>query len=71
MLSGGLLNLPTKPVWGFPPMRYLPQTAKAFEFGIADLEESCKAGVHEREEESEVEALIKRGYLVSSAFTLW
>lgn len=70
-LTDGLLDMPTDAVWGLPPMGPVPQSTEDVAFGVADLETGCKTGVVEEVDEEEVKDLIRRGYLVSSAFTIW
>lgn len=70
-LTDGLLDLPTKPVRDFSPMGAVPQSAEDIEFGVGDFRVGCGAGVYQRVEDGEAEALIELGYLVGSAFTLW
>ena len=71
MLTEGLLDLPSEAVWGLPPMGAVPQSAADLEFGRADLEAGCASGVYEELSEEEAQDLVARGYLLSSAFTVW
>ena len=71
MLTDGLLDLPTEACWGLPPMGAIPQSEDDLEFGRKDLESGCKSGVYEEVSQEEAEDLVRRGYLISSAFTVW
>ena len=71
MLTEGLLDLPTEACWGLPPMGDIPQSEEDLEFGRADLEAGCRNGVYEEVPLGEADDLVRRGYLVSSAFTVW
>ena len=70
-LEEGLLDLPTEAVWHLPPMGPVPQTAEDLAFGREDLKVGCGMGVYEKMTPEGREDLIRRGFLVSSAFTLW
>lgn len=71
MLTEGLLDLPSQAVWGLPPMGAVPQSAEDLEFGRQDLEAGCASGVYEELGHRETEDLLGRGFLISSAFTVW
>ena len=71
MLKEGLLDLPSEAVWGLPPMGAVPQSASDLRFGIADLETGCRSGVYEELSSEQAEDLVRRGFLISSAFTVW
>lgn len=71
MLVEGLLDLPSEAVWGLPPMGAVPQSKEDLEFGLADLEAGCQAGVYEELSQEKTEDLTRRGFLISSAFTIW
>ena len=67
----GLLDMPTQPVWHLPPMGPVPQTAEDLAFGRADLKAGCLAGVYRKLTPEQRTDLLRAGYLISSAFTLW
>ena len=71
MLTEGLLDLPKEACWGLPPMGAIPQSEEDLEFGRKDLEAGCASGVYEEVAAWEAEDLVRRGYLISSAFTVW
>lgn len=71
MLTHGLLDLPTEPCWGLPPMGAVPQSDEDLEFGRQDLEAGCLSGVYQKVSAEESEELVRKGYLISSAFTIW
>lgn len=52
LLTDGLLNLPTVPKWGLPPMGAVTQTAEDMEFLLVDLEAGCEAVVYSEVEEA-------------------
>lgn len=52
-------------------MKSVPQSAGVIVFGVTDLQAGCKVGVDQRVNLVEVQVLVKKGYLISSAFTLW
>lgn len=47
------------------------QSAEDLEFGRADLKKGCESGVYEELTDEEAQDLIARGFLLSSAFTVW
>ena len=71
MLTEGLLDLPTEPCWGLPPMGAIPQSEEDLAFGRQDLEAGCLSGVYQAVPPEEAEELVRRGFLISSAFTVW
>lgn len=71
MLEEGLLDLPSEAVWGLPPMGAVPQSEQDLNFGRADLEAGCANGVYEELSQEEADDLVSRGFLLSSAFTVW
>lgn len=40
-------------------------------FRVAELQADCRVGVYQRVNSAEAQALVKRGYFISSAFTMW
>lgn len=48
MLTEGLWEPPTKPVFGLPGMKPIPQTLEEIKFGNADLDKGCAIGIYRR-----------------------
>lgn len=71
LLTEGMLDFATKTVWSLPPMGAVPLSGEDLVFGTADLTAGREAGVYEVVHEEEVVDFIRRGHLVSSAFTIW
>lgn len=51
-------------------MGAIPQETEDIAFGVDELRAGCLARVYEKLEDGETELLVKKGYLVSSAFAL-
>lgn len=65
----GVLDLPTKAIWGLSPMGPVLQATEDLEFGRKDIAESCPTGIYEVVEE-EGQEFLRHGFFIRSSLTV-